>query len=85
MKTFELTNDFHHTRVSVRVPEERMEEVDAGWNIGKRAQLTLSPRQFERVERLLCGMPDCQCGGMRGDGQRLEDLREDRVVISVRL
>jgi hypothetical protein len=47
-----LKNDFHNTRVSVRVAEQGA---------------ILSPTQRRRVERALCGMADCECGTIRGD------------------
>jgi hypothetical protein len=48
-----LTNDFHHTEISIIVP-------DTGW---------LTAWQCRRIRKALCGMSDCECGdalGMRG-------------------
>lgn len=45
-----LRNDFHGTAVKVRVPESGI----------------LSPRQYRRACRVLCGISDCQCGSIRG-------------------
>ena len=47
-----LKNDFHRTEVRVRV------QGGSPW------KLTL--RQSQRVDRELCGMTECRCGGVRG-------------------
>jgi len=49
-KTITLMNDFHETRVDVRVTNGRQ----------------LSNRQESRVRRELCGVAGCKCGGMHG-------------------
>jgi hypothetical protein len=46
-----LQSDFHMSKVSVRVPA---------------LPATLSPTQTQRVDRELCGVSGCQCGGLRG-------------------
>lgn len=42
-----LYNDFHNTEVRLRI---------------KQLPATLSPGQFSRARRTLCGMADCTCG-----------------------
>lgn len=51
MITIILRNDFHSRECRVRVPS---------------LPHTISPRQIERIERLLCGHHDCTCGVIRG-------------------
>lgn len=47
MTTVTLTNDFHHTDVTLRVPESGI----------------LSESQVRRARRELCGIEGCTCGG----------------------
>ena len=49
-RTATLRNDFHDTRVNVRVLED-----------GR-----LSKTQVRRIRRELCGIHDCRCGAVRG-------------------
>lgn len=59
MKKVTLTNDFHNSEVDVLV------------NF-KDSKATLSPYQTKRVNRELCGVEDCRCGGARGPQGDLE-------------
>lgn len=49
----EFSNDFHGTSISVRAKITPH-------------QILLSPGQIRKIEAELCGMSDCECGGMRG-------------------
>lgn len=51
-KLITLRNDFHNTEVRVRVKGE------SPWK--------LSIGQTRRIDQELCGMTECQCGGIRG-------------------
>ena len=53
--TIEYRNSFHNTVCRVRVTEVR--ETSDG------LQAKLSKRQQQRVQRELCGIKDCYCGG----------------------
>lgn len=61
-----LVNDFHGTSVNVRA------EVMCH---GVHCEIALTDSQWSRVNRKLCGMSDCACGGLRGrqefDGKKL--------------
>jgi hypothetical protein len=46
-----LTNDFHHTTVTLNVNDESQE---------------LSPGQISRTRKALCGIDGCECGGVVG-------------------
>lgn len=64
-KTITLSNDFHNTAVTVRVP------------IDEEYPIQLSKSQTRRIENALCGMIECECGGVRGpqeddDGKRID-------------
>ena len=50
MKTATIINDFHHTEATCRP--------------GPGGQLT--KRQVQRLQRILCGISDCQCSGDLG-------------------
>lgn len=59
-----LTNDFHNTEVRIRA------------NVGD----TLSRRRWRDVQRKLCGVTGCACGGVRGlqfDGDGMEFYIEE--------
>ena len=67
-----LTNDFHNSQVTVRIPEDGV----------------LSAATTKRVYRELCGSSDCECGGIRGKQELLPDgwcvdsySVQDRLVI----
>ena len=64
MKTITLKNDFHNTEVNIRVSGK------SPW--------TLSVSQTKRVDRTLCGMADCSCGGIRGPQNVSIDYDSDR-------
>ena len=49
-KKITITNDFHHSSITVRVPSNGL----------------LSVGTTKRIYRTLCGIADCQCGGIRG-------------------
>ena len=57
MTTIEYRNSFHNTSVRVRVDDAAVCEDGNG------LQARLSKSQQRRVERELCGMSDCCCGG----------------------
>jgi len=68
-----LTNDFHNSSVTVNVPANGL----------------LSVGQTKRVYRELCGISDCQCGGIRGRQERLPEGKccdtysvQDRILIA---
>lgn len=74
-KTVTLSNDFHHSTVTVRVPADGV----------------LSIGQSRRVYRELCGMSDCTCGGIRGHQDGIPEgfcvdayTLQDRLVIRER-
>jgi hypothetical protein len=46
-----LTNSFHNTSITLRAGRPR-----------KLFERTLSRRQVAHARKVLCGMPDCQCG-----------------------
>ena len=50
LKTITLTNDFHNSSVTVKVPKNGI----------------LSAGTTKRVYRELCGISGCTCGGIRG-------------------
>lgn len=52
-----LTNDFHGSSVTVQIPD-----------IG-----ILSERTTKRVNRELCGISSCECGGIRGPQDGVPD------------
>ena len=54
-KKVTMKNDFHNTEATVYC------QYDAQRNTGY-----LSPRQYSRALKKLCGMADCECGGVRG-------------------
>ncbi|MBT9153049.1 MAG: hypothetical protein DDT35_01276 [Firmicutes bacterium] len=58
MKTIQFQNSFHNTTVSVRVQDENFRPGEQ-----EESRVYLSKRQQRRVERELCGMKDCMCGG----------------------
>ena len=49
----EFSNDFHDTYITVRARITPH-------------QILLSPGQMRKIEKELCGISDCQCGGLRG-------------------
>jgi len=49
--TITLKNDFHRTAVNVQL---------------RGGQTILTKSQMRRVNRTLCGVTDCKCGGIRG-------------------
>lgn len=51
-----LSNDYHNTTVTLRVPEHGC----------------ISKRQVRRAELTLCGMDDCSCSGTLGERPALE-------------
>jgi hypothetical protein len=61
-----IKNDFHNTEVRARID-------NIEWHNG---YAILSPRQTKRVDRVLCGIPNCRCGGPRGkqDKFRIFDI-----------
>ena len=63
-----IKNDFHNTSVVV-VGE--LVDYATHW------ETTLSDSQMKRVKRVLCGMRDCTCGGIRG---RQEYLGKKLIV-----
>ncbi|MDD4888736.1 MAG: hypothetical protein PHU85_02305 [Phycisphaerae bacterium] len=64
MRTVRLTNSFHDTAITLRVPDKRD---------------YLTARQVHRARRELCGRRDCQCGHgpalTRGPDQTLDGTR----------
>ncbi len=66
-----LTNNFHHTEVTI-APVEIKEGRFAGYHKVMRATMM-------RARRELCGMTDCQCGGQFGErgGAYLNVINED--------
>ncbi len=51
MAIITLTNDFHGSAVRVRVDHTGL----------------LTPRQYKRADKVLCGISDCCCGGIHRD------------------
>ena len=49
-----IKNDYHDTTITLRA------------NIGD----TLTPSRVRRIQRLLCGIDDCKCGGVAGERGR---------------
>ena len=64
MKNAKLTNSFHRTSVTVRVPESWGDvwgEIQYRAMNGGRADR----RRERKIRRILCGMSDCECGIVR--------------------
>ena len=57
MITIEYYNSFHNSTARVRVSEDKIHQDGNG------LQAQLSPSQQRRVQKCLCGMSDCCCGG----------------------
>lgn len=63
-----LTNDFHHTEVTVRVP---------------RLPYRLSSWQARRIKNTLCGLSDCTCCVVRGPrDKQARDADGEPIMIS---
>ncbi len=56
-----LQNDFHLTTAKVEVDDE---------------QSVLSPNQYNRAMRKLCGIKCCYCGGLRG---KITDEQDNEI------
>jgi hypothetical protein len=56
-KTVVLKNDFHNSSVTIRVPADGV----------------LSIGQTKRINRELCGIKECTCGGIRGEQDGIPD------------
>ena len=65
MKTIEYRNSFHNTSVRVRVACVSYRNGDP--------EEQLSKSQQRRIERELCGNPDCCCGGHSNYSKPLTD------------
>lgn len=57
MKTITLKNDFHRTECRVRVAD-----------IGQ----SLTKSQLYRVQKSLCGVAECRCGGLSFNQRQIE-------------
>ena len=57
MSIYTLRNSLHGTSVNVRC--------DGVQHIYDEVVITPTKRQWRRIERTLCGMSDCTCGGIR--------------------
>jgi len=68
MKTIELGNSFHGTKIRVRVPEAWADDPNGGaWmNIQQAAQTSDKwARTLARIRLELCGCEECSCGTVR--------------------
>ena len=67
MHKITLTNSFHGTRATVRVPDNIKDQIDAWWLLQCQANDGghRERRRLARVRRALCPHSDCQCGGLR--------------------
>jgi hypothetical protein len=54
---WELTNDFHGSKTTVRAVLVRQADHDP-------ARILLTNRQVRRANKALCGMAECSCGGL---------------------
>lgn len=64
MSTIKLSNDFHGTETTVRVPPA----VETPWDAWIYIQTDASKSTLRRVKRALCpsgGLPACACGVVR--------------------
>jgi len=72
MKTITLKNDFHNSEVKIRVRDFREEKTPAGANptaaqkMNNMEPIILSCGQLRRIQKELCGIKTCTCGGVRG-------------------
>lgn len=57
-RVIEFSNDFHNTSSSARAKPIRFNSGRECWRIRERV--------MRRVERDLCGVENCSCGGLRG-------------------
>ncbi len=64
-KLVTLTNDFHNSRINLRLDVEFPEPGFPDYAIA-----LLTPRQVRKARKVLCGCPDCRCAqnsaGTRG-------------------
>ena len=67
MHKITLTNSFHSTRATVRVPDNIKDQIDAWLHLQVAANDggSAERRRLNRVRRALCPHADCQCGGLR--------------------
>ena len=66
MKNITLTNDYHKTSVTVRVPDSIDGQSEAWMNLQAWAGRDISDkRRVQKIRKTLCGMSDCQCGTVR--------------------
>lgn len=71
MKNMTLTNNFHNTEVTVRVPNCISSETEAwNWICKERERRSgylfwVAYRRYNRVKKELCGITGCCCGIVR--------------------
>jgi len=69
MSIYTLRNSFHGTSVNVRCEGRQ--------HIYSEVVITPTQRQWRRIEKTLCGVSDCTCGGIRSCDHQTHEIRHD--------